>query len=291
VDEARNDAARKAEALKAEARKDEARKDEARRTGLRSRGGPAPIENVRAIPASARIHEALREKIITMEWTPGAAVQEKQIALAYGVSRTPVREAVLKLADERLVDIFPQYGTFVSRISLPSVRDAMVIRQSLERTAVREAALKVAGASEKARKDLLADLKALLARQRTSHKARDLPAFHAADEAFHQAIAELAGHPNIWRVIRQEKAQVDRCRLLTLPAAERRASVIAEHAAIVEAIAAGDADAAEAAVAVHLGRVIPSIAGLVEAYPDYFAEAEIRADAAGDPPAPRIRTL
>lgn len=274
-----------------EARKDESRKDDARKIGIRSRGGPVRIENVRAIPASARIHEALREKIISMDWIPGAAVQEKQIALAYGVSRTPVREAVLKLADERLVDIFPQYGTFVSRISLPSVRDAMVIRQSLERTAVREAALKVAGATDKAGKGLVADLKALLARQRSSHKAGDLAAFHAADEAFHQAIADLAGHPNIWRVIRQEKAQVDRCRLLTLPSAERRASVIAEHAAIVDALAAGDADAAEAAVAVHLGRVIPSIAGLVEAYPDYFAETEILADAAEEPSAPRIRTL
>ncbi|WP_394019126.1 GntR family transcriptional regulator [Xanthobacter pseudotagetidis] len=267
--------------------------DGTRKTGTKVRtvGAPARVENVRAVPASARIHEALREKIIAMEWTPGAAVQEKQIALAYGVSRTPVREAVLKLADERLVDIFPQYGTFVSRISLPSVRDAMVIRQSLERTAVREAALKVAGATEKASKGLLAEIKALVARQRASHKAGDLAAFHAADEAFHQAIAELAGHPNIWRVIRQEKAQVDRCRLLTLPAAERRASVIAEHAAIVDAVAAGDAAAAEAAVAAHLGRVIPSIAGLVAAYPDYFAETEILAEAASEPPSPRIRTL
>ena len=256
-----------------------------------AKGVSGRAENVRAIPASARIHEALREQIIAMALTPGAALQEKQIALAYGVSRTPVREAILKLADERLVDIFPQYGTFVSRISLPSVRDAMVIRQSLERTAVREAALKVAGTPEKARKGLLADLRDLVARQRSAHRTGDLAAFHAADEAFHQTIAEMAGHPNIWRVIRQEKAHVDRCRLLTLPAADRRASVIAEHAAILEAIAAGHADAAEAAVAAHLGRVIPSVAGLVETYPDYFAETEILADAAGDPPAPRIRTL
>ncbi|OYY26588.1 MAG: GntR family transcriptional regulator, partial [Azorhizobium sp. 35-67-15] len=95
---------------------------------------------MRAIPASARIHGVLREQIVGMDIPPGALLQEKQIALVCGVSRTPVREALLKLADERLVDIFPQYGTFVSRISVPAMRDAMMIREALERAAVRAAA-------------------------------------------------------------------------------------------------------------------------------------------------------
>ena len=64
-------------------------------------------------------------------------MSEKEIAEAYGVSRTPVREAVLRLSEERLVDIYPQYGTFVARISLETLKDAMVIREALERVAVR----------------------------------------------------------------------------------------------------------------------------------------------------------
>lgn len=225
--------------------------------------GVPRIEKVRGVTASQRIYEALRGQIIGMEIAPGTALQEKQIALACGVSRTPVREAILKLADERLVDIFPQYGTFVSRISRPAVRDAMVIRQALERTAVREAA-RHAGSGDIAR------LKAGLAAQSAAHEAGRLADFHKADEDFHQLVAEIAGHPNLWRVVRAEKAQVDRCRILTLPAADRRASVMAEHAGIVAAIAAHDREAAEAAMARHLDRVLPSVDALADAHPDFF---------------------
>ncbi|QTL06148.1 GntR family transcriptional regulator [Aquabacter sp. L1I39] len=207
-----------------------------------------------------------------MEIRPGTALQEKQIALACGVSRTPVREAILKLADERLVDIFPQYGTFVSRISIPAVRDAMVIRQALERTAVREAAAR-------AQVEDIARLNATLAAQRAAHEVERLADFHEQDEAFHQLIAEISGHPNLWRVVRHEKAQVDRCRILTLPATDRRLSVMAEHAAIIAAIAKGDADAAEAAMQAHLGRVVPSVDELASAHPDYF-------EPSGAPPTP-----
>jgi hypothetical protein len=104
-----------------------------------------------------------------------------------------------------------------------------------------------------------------------------------ASEAFHQLIAEIAGHPNLWRVVRHEKAQVDRCRILTLPAADRRLSVMAEHAAIIAAIAKGDADAAEAAMHKHLGRVVPSVDELAFAHPEYFEPAP---EASGALPAP-----
>lgn len=222
--------------------------------------------NLRGETASQRIHAALREQIIGMEIAPGTALQEKQIAAACGVSRTPVHEAILKLADERLVDIFPQYGTFVSRISRPAVRDAMVIRQSLERTAVREAA-RVADSTAVAR------LRDSLALQTSAHETGQLAAFHGADEAFHQLVAEISGHPNLWRVVRHEKAQVDRCRLLTLPAQARRISVMAEHTAIVDAIARGDVAGAEAAMHAHLGRVVPSVDELAEAHPEFFQDA------------------
>ena len=233
-------------------------------------------ESLRGVPASARIHAALREQILGMDIRPGTALQEKQIALACGVSRTPVREAILKLADERLVDIFPQYGTFVSRISIPAVRDAMVIRQALERTAVREAAAR-------AQVEDIARLNATLAAQKAAHEMERLADFHEEDEGFHQLIAEIAGHPNLWRVVRHEKAQVDRCRILTLPAADRRLSVMGEHAAIIAAIAKGDADAAEAAMQAHLGRVVPSVDELAATHPDYFEPAP---EASVAPPAP-----
>lgn len=245
------------------------------------KAGMPQMEKVRGVTASQRIYEALRGQIIGMEIAPGTALQEKQIALACGVSRTPVREAILKLADERLVDIFPQYGTFVSRISRPAVRDAMVIRQALERTAVREAARHAAEAD-------VARLKAGLAAQKAAHEAGRLADFHKADEDFHQMVAEIAGHPNLWRVVRAEKAQVDRCRILTLPAADRRASVMAEHGMIVDAIAGHDASAAEAAMARHLDRVLPSVDALAQAHPDFF---DVPGGGAASAPPPPLAAL
>lgn len=228
--------------------------------------------HLRAIPASARIQAALREEILGMRLMPGTPISEKDIAEAYGVSRTPVREALLRLAEERLLDVYPQYGTFVSRISVDGVVDAMVIRTALERVAVRKAAERIGPAGRAA-------LKESLARQRATHRADELAAFYAADEAFHQLIAELAGHPHLWRVVRQEKGQLDRCRLLTLPQALRRTEILSQHAAIAEAVAAGDAAAAETAMDAHLADVMPGIEPLREAHPDYF-EASREAPAA-----------
>jgi DNA-binding GntR family transcriptional regulator len=218
---------------------------------------------VRAVPVSVRIHELLREKIAGVELLPGAPLSEKAISEGYGVSRTPVREALLRLAAERLIDIFPQRGTFVSRIRLDSVRDGMVIRQALESVAVREAAARATDLD-------VADLRARLERQRVSDRSSDLRSFHAEDEGFHQHIADIAGHPNLWRVVRQEKVQIDRCRVLYLPISDRRGVVIDEHTAIVDALDARDPDAAERAMQVHLAGVFPAIDELQKAHPDYF---------------------
>lgn len=218
---------------------------------------------MRTIPASTRIHADLREQIISMKLLPGSPVSEKELSEAYGVSRTPVREAILRVADERLIDIWPHYGTFVSRINPGDLRDAMVIREALERVAAREAA-------RKRTQQHLDEIGRQIEMQRLAHKLDDPLAFYTADEAFHAVLAEAAGHPNLWRVVRQEKAQVDRCRFLTLPSTDRRTGVIAEHGLIVAAIKAGDPEAADKAMAKHLGEVLPSFDQLMQSHPEYF---------------------
>jgi GntR family transcriptional regulator, rspAB operon transcriptional repressor len=227
----------------------------------------AAIGAARTPSAAARIHALLRERIVAMQMLPGTALVEKEIAEIFGVSRTPVREALLRLADERLISIYAQRGTFVARIRLDAVRDAMLIRTALEAVAVREAARR----AEPADADMLA---AILERQTAHDHAGDLAAFHAEDEAFHEAVASIAGHPNLWRVIRGEKAQVDRCRVLTLPMQGRRGIVIAQHRTIAEHIASGDAEGAAAAMAEHLAEVLPSVDALTRSHPDYFEEAD-----------------
>ena len=181
-------------------------------------------DDKRSMTASARIHAALRDRIVALELAPGSALPEKEFAESFGVSRTPVREALLRLAEEQLVDIYPQSGTFVAPIRVSVVQDAMVIRNALERFAAGAAAAR-AGVAD------IAALDQNLARQRSAAALQDIEAFHAADEAMHQLIADIAGHPNIWRVVKREKANVDRVRLLSLHFAGRFETVIAEHAA------------------------------------------------------------
>lgn len=247
----------------------------------RSMRTPSGSGSLRAIPASVRIYDLLRERIVGGEMLPGAPVSEKELAEGYGVSRTPVREALLRLADERLIDIFPQRGTFVSRIRVEALRDGMVIREALERVAVRHAAAKVTDAD-------ISELRLILDRQQASEQMSDWSGFHAQDEEFHRRIAILSGHPNLWRVARQEKVQIDRCRVLHLPISGRRGLVMDEHRAILNGLAARDPDAAEQSMAEHLSNVLPGLDELLRARPDYF-EPDARSTMQGEPAAVPLR--
>ncbi|MFN5036039.1 MAG: GntR family transcriptional regulator, partial [Bradyrhizobium sp.] len=161
-------------------------------TGHRRTGRP------RTATAAARIYAALRAELVSLQRRPGDPIIEAEIARSYGVSRTPVREAILRLADEGLVEIFPQSGIFVSHIPLAALPEAIIVRRSLEETTTRMA-------TERASTSQILGLHAILERQREADKAGEREAFHQADEAFHAAIAEIAGHPGIWKLILQVK--------------------------------------------------------------------------------------
>jgi DNA-binding GntR family transcriptional regulator len=217
----------------------------------------------RRLTAAASICERLRDDIVALKLPPGSALQERDLTALFGVSRTPVREALIRLAEEGLVDIRPQSGTFVSRIPLGAIPEAVVVRQALEGTTVALAAATVSEAGRQL-------LDAILARQEAFAQVDDRDAFHHWDEAFHEAIAALSGHAGIWKVIRSAKLQIDRCRRLTLPALGRMNSVIAEHRLIAEAIKGGDGDAGRDAMQVHLHAVLPDATQLSKTHPDFF---------------------
>jgi DNA-binding GntR family transcriptional regulator len=219
----------------------------------------------RAGNAAHLIYREVREDIVSMRRKPGEPIIERQIALAHSVSRTPVREALLRLADEDLIEIFPQSGTFVARIPVGALPEAILMRTALEQTTARLAA-------ERADAGHVARLRELLARQRRVEARGDRDRFHEADEAFHATIAEAAGHPGIWRFIEQVKIQVDRYRRLTLPVPGRMRRVLEEHAVIVAAIEQRDGAGAAAAMAAHLERLRASIGDVRDLNPDYFVD-------------------
>lgn len=206
----------------------------------------------RSETAASLIYSDLRAELVSLKRAPGQVVSEAEIALSYGVSRTPVREAILRLSDEGLLEIFPQSGIIVSRIPLAALPEAIIIRKALEETTARLAA-------ERATSSQILALRSILERQREADAANDGEAFHQADELFHATIAEVAGHSGIWKLILQVKIHVDRYRRLTLPQAGRIAQVIAEHEAILAAIEKHNPQAARLAMEAHLERLLGDI--------------------------------
>ena len=233
---------------------------------------PAPsgvrrIGRPRGATAASKIYADLRAELVSLQRRPGEAISEAEIALSYGVSRTPVREAILKLSDEGLLEIFPQSGIFVARIPIAALPEAIIIRRALEETTARLAA-------ERSTSSQILILRAILERQREANAAGDGDAFHQADETFHATIAEVARHPGIWKLIQQVKVHVDRYRRLTLPQTGRMAQVITEHAAILAAIEAHDPAGARMAMETHLEKLLGDICATQSINPEFFDTRE-----------------
>ena len=198
-----------------------------------------------------------------MKLVPGTPISEKEVALEEKVSRTPVREAILRLAEERLVEVVPKSGIFVARIPMSALPEAIVARRALEGVTVRAAA-------QHANRSQVTELVSLVQRQEEAAERGDPVAFHRADEDFHAAIARIGRYPGIWDLIQQVKVQIDRYRRLTLPQEGRMDMVAGEHLAVVRAIEAGDADLAVARMEEHLDKLQLDISVFLDMWPDYF---------------------
>lgn len=222
--------------------------------------------------AAQAVHEFLREEIVSMHRLPGDVISEKDLSASHHVSRTPVREALLRLADEQLVEIAPKSGTIVARIPLAILPEIIIARSALERVIVADATARADGED-------IAHLREVIERQREAVAAGDRDRFHAEDEALHRGIAEAAGHLAIWAMIEQIKVQLDRYRRLTLPQPRRMEHSLGEHVAVVDAIAARDASAAMSAMTVHLDGLSSSLAAVRDLNPDYFDDDVDRATA------------
>lgn len=217
--------------------------------------------------AATRIHAILQDEIVRLQFKPLDTLNEKQLGQRFGVSRTPVREALLRLADEGLVEIYPQSGTFVSRIPRRALYEAILIRKALEATTV---SLAIVAMKDGSRLQSLEDNQAALIE---AAEAGDIPLVHRVDTEFHQLIADIAGYPGIWAVIAQVKVHIDRYRFITLPRTGRLDIVIAEHAAIIDGIRDGDDGAAVLAMSQHIGRMTEELDDIEHLDPDLFIDA------------------
>ena len=217
-------------------------------------------------PVAVQVYEQIRRAIVTLRLQPGEAVSEKELALRFGVSRTPCREALIRLAEDGLVTIYAQRGTVVAPIDPDGVAQAQFIREVLEVAVIEELARRRAPLE-------LAGLERLLAEQRRAAEALDHDTLFDLDEAFHRKLCALAGREPVWPLVAGVKTQMDRVRYLSLPDPARIAQILDEHAAIVTALARRDAAAAAQAMRLHLRAVLQSIADLAARHAELFARA------------------
>ncbi len=227
-----------------------------------ARAGRAPVP--RTGPARLFVYAAIRDAIVRGELEPGARLSENDLAEQFGVSRTPVREAIGRLRDDRLVDVVPQHGTYVSRISAQAVSDAQFVREALECAAVRVAA-------ESAADSDIAALQQIMQQQERAAESADVDSWYLLDDAFHRALCDMSGHPTVWVVSERAKSHLNRLRRLILELPDYMPEMIAEHRAVVGAVARRDADAAEAALCHHLRMVLREVPRVRAQHPDYFA--------------------
>lgn len=210
-----------------------------------------------------RVYQALKQAIVRAQFKPGHLLSEAEIARQLGVSRQPVREAFIKLAEVGLVEIRPQRGTLVLLISRREVENARFIREAIEVAVVRKAA-------ETATAEDVEGLRNLLALQEAAGDHPDQAHFLALDDAFHQYISRIVDCENAWRVAEDLKVQMDRVRFLSLSNATPVDTIVSQHKAIVDAIATGSGEAAEAAMRLHLSEVLHSLPKIAEAHAEFF---------------------
>ena len=226
-----------------------------------------PALRARRGPARAHVYVALRDAIISADLEPGRRLSENELAARLGVSRTPVREALQRLREERLVAVVPQLGTFVTRISDSGVADAQFVREALECAAVREAAVRATEAD-------VAALEAIVVRQEQTRAAEDFDGFYGLDDDLHHMLCDLSGREIAWSLSQRAKGHLNRIRRLSLPEPGYIAEMIAEHRAVVAAGAGHDPDDAPPARGPHQRRVLSPVPAHRAQHPDYFEQEE-----------------
>lgn len=217
--------------------------------------------------AAPQLYDLLRGKIIALELAPGVALSRARLAMEYDISQTPVREALLKLEEERLVDVFPQSGTRVSLIDLDLARETQFLRRSIELELVHELATA-------APPELIDMLEELLHRQETLRDTGRYAEFTKADMAFHHTLYRAVAHrESLWRLVRSRGGHLDRLRRLHLPVAGKQDQIISDHRRILEAIRHHDLSGAQQAVRDHLSGTLDYAGQIQTNHPQLFKAA------------------
>ena len=213
-----------------------------------------------------RVYQTLREGILSLAFRPGEILRKPEICDALGVSRSPVADAVARLASEGLVDVIPQAGTFVARFSMSEIREGAFLREAIEVAAIERVAAVIT-------EDQLTQLRRNLTVQAALLADGDVSGFYQMDAAMHELLLSFTGFRKLAQVSETAWLHVNRARQLILPVPGRIAATLEEHRAILAALEARDADAARIAVRDHLRQLITYLEPLERDRPELFDPA------------------
>ena len=209
----------------------------------------------------SEVFQIVRDKIIYLELVPGSVIHEAQLVEQLHVSRTPVREALIRLGEEMLVQTYPQRGTYVTKIDMDYVRQLMTMRNILETEILTQLSRQRPALREEFAPHMFMLDRAI--------QNRDIIAYLRADAAFHSQLFRMAGYPLIWERLRRSHST--RYRLLDLLSSnEELHQVYGEHERILACIEQGDAAGLREALTIHHDPGSVRQGELMRRYPDYF---------------------
>ena len=208
----------------------------------------------------------LYDLIMSFRLKPFAMISEKTVSDVLRISRSPVREALARLAHVGLVDIYKQRGTVVAPLRVVDLQRSQFLRECVEVGLLRKACALAD------RAELLQSLRGEIALQEALASIEDHRRFARSDELFHQHIATAAGLAGIWTDIDTAKIHMNRFRMLTFPNLDSLTTIISQHRSLAEAIEGGEEAAAIDVMQVHLRKIFPLVPSLVARFPEYFEE-------------------
>ncbi|HOQ75355.1 MAG TPA: GntR family transcriptional regulator [Thermoclostridium sp.] len=209
------------------------------------------------------VYYSLRKNIITLNLKPGEPLNIKTISEKLNVSRTPVRDALIKLAKEGLVDVIPQKGTSVSKIDLKRVEEERFLRESLELRAI-EMFIGIQKESDISR------LRSIIDIQKECAAKNDLIALQEYDDEFHKVFFTATEKETCWEIIQSMSGHYRRIRLISLWERPIIDKVIDQHEKILDCIVRSKVEESIAAFKDHSSRIIVEEKELTGKYPEYF---------------------
>ncbi|GAB6087213.1 GntR family transcriptional regulator [Alkaliphilus crotonatoxidans] len=216
------------------------------------------------------VYYTLRKNIMTLNLKPGEVLSVKDISEKWNVSRSPVRDALIKLEKEGLVEIIPQKGTTVSKIDLKRVLEERFLRESLEEKAIRQF-IKCYRESD------IAIMKHCIEMQKQSLKDNDYISFLNYDDNFHHAFFKAIDKEMCWEIIESMSGHYKRIRLMSLWDLDILSNVVLQHEEILENICSSNLAGASEILIKHLSKLSMEELGLIKKYPEYFKETDVEA--------------